>query len=67
LYCVFNYQSRSTTFILYSMVEKENPNSVTDAGEGALCVRTAIYGAYLNVKINARGLKDKVIAEKLVA
>jgi glutamate formiminotransferase/formiminotetrahydrofolate cyclodeaminase len=53
--------------IAQAMVEKGNPNSVTDAGVGALCIRTAIYGAYLNVKINASGLKDKVIAEKLVA
>ena len=49
------------------MVEKGNPNSVTDAGVGALCIRAAIYGAYLNVKINASGLKDKIVAEKLVA
>ena len=52
--------------IAQAMVEKGNPNSVTDAAVGALCVRTAIYGAYLNVKINASGLKDKVVAEKLV-
>ena len=53
--------------IAQAMVEKGNPNSVTDAGVGALCIRTAIYGAYLNVKINASGLKDKIVAEKLVA
>jgi len=53
--------------IAQAMVEKGNPNSVTDAGVGALCIRTAIYGAYLNVKINASGLKDKSTAEKLVA
>ena len=53
--------------IAQAMVEKGNPNSVTDAGVGALCIRTAIYGAYLNVKINASGLKDKSMAEKLVA
>jgi glutamate formiminotransferase/formiminotetrahydrofolate cyclodeaminase len=53
--------------IAQAMVDKGNSNSVTDAGVGALCIRTAIYGAYLNVKINASGLKDKVIAEKLVA
>ena len=52
--------------IAQAMVEKGNPNSVTDAGVGALCIRTAIYGAYLNVKINASGLKDKIVAEKLV-
>jgi glutamate formiminotransferase/formiminotetrahydrofolate cyclodeaminase len=52
--------------IAQAMVEKGNPNSVTDAGVGALCIRTAIYGAYLNVKINASGLKDKIIADAMV-
>jgi glutamate formiminotransferase/formiminotetrahydrofolate cyclodeaminase len=52
--------------IAQAMVEKGNPNSVTDAGVGALCIRTAIYGAYLNVKINASGLKDKTIADAMV-
>lgn len=45
--------------IIEAMVESGNPNSVTDAGVGALCVRSAVIGAYLNVKINASGLKDK--------
>lgn len=50
-----------------AMIKEGNPNSVTDAGVGALCIRTAVYGAYLNVKINAGGLKDKAIAEKLLS
>jgi glutamate formiminotransferase/formiminotetrahydrofolate cyclodeaminase len=41
------------------MADVGNPNSVTDAGVGALCARTAVIGAHLNVKINAGGLKDK--------
>lgn len=49
-----------------AMVEQGNPNSVTDAAVGALCTRSAIYGAYLNVKINASGLKDKQLAEQLI-
>ena len=52
--------------LIEAMVEKGNPNSVTDAGVGALCVRSAIMGAYLNVKVNASGLKDKVFLEKLM-
>ncbi len=48
------------------MVEIGNPNSVTDAGVGALAARSAIVGAYLNVKINASGLKDKVIAQQIL-
>lgn len=52
--------------IIKAMVETGNPNSVTDAGVGALCARSAIIGAFLNVKINASGLEDKVIAAKLI-
>lgn len=50
--------------MIQKMAEIGNPNSVTDAGVGALCARTAVYGAYLNVKINLGGLKDKDYVEK---
>jgi glutamate formiminotransferase/formiminotetrahydrofolate cyclodeaminase len=49
------------------MAEVGNPNSVTDAGVGALCARSAVMGAYLNVKINAAGLDDKTYVEKVLA
>ncbi len=52
--------------ILKEMAEKGNPSSVSDAGVGALAARAAVRGAYLNVKINAAGLKDREIAEKLL-
>jgi len=45
--------------IIKAMVETGNPNSITDAGVGALCARSAVMGAFLNVKVNAAGLKDK--------
>ena len=45
-----------------SMVETGNPNSITDAGVGALCARSAVYGAYFNVKINLTSLHDKNFA-----
>jgi glutamate formiminotransferase/formiminotetrahydrofolate cyclodeaminase len=45
--------------VIRAMAETGNPNSVTDAGVAALCARTAVLGAYLNVKINASGYKDK--------
>ncbi|WP_184548881.1 glutamate formimidoyltransferase [Mucilaginibacter sp. FT3.2] len=45
--------------VIKAMVEIGNPNSVTDAGVAALCVRTAVLGAFMNVKINASGYKDK--------
>jgi glutamate formiminotransferase/formiminotetrahydrofolate cyclodeaminase len=50
-----------------AMAETGNPNSVTDAGVGALCARTAVMGAHLNVKINASGLKDRSFADDILA
>lgn len=52
--------------LLEAMVESGNPNSVSDAGVGALAVRAAVLGAMLNVKINAAGLKDREAAAQLV-
>lgn len=49
-----------------SMAEKGNPNSVSDAGVGALALLAGIRGAHLNVKINAAGLEDKAWAEKIL-
>jgi glutamate formiminotransferase/formiminotetrahydrofolate cyclodeaminase len=43
-----------------------NPNSLSDAGVGALCARTAVYGAYLNVRINAGGLTDKTYSSDII-
>jgi glutamate formiminotransferase/formiminotetrahydrofolate cyclodeaminase len=53
--------------LIAEMAEKGNPNSVSDAGVGALCARSAVYGAYLNVKINASSLSDKDKATAYIA
>ena len=45
--------------IIKAMAEIGNPNSVSDAGVGALCARTAVMGAFMNVRINASGYDDK--------
>ena len=50
-----------------AMAAEGNPNSVSDAGVGALAARSAVLGACLNVKINAVGLKDKANAAELIA
>ncbi|MBQ5979138.1 MAG: glutamate formimidoyltransferase [Bacteroidales bacterium] len=50
-----------------AMATEGNPNSVSDAGVGALAARSAVLGACLNVKINAVGLKDKEKAATLIA
>jgi glutamate formiminotransferase/formiminotetrahydrofolate cyclodeaminase len=52
--------------VIKAMAEIGNPNSASDAGVGALCARTAVYGAYLNVRINASGLDDKAYAEEKI-
>ena len=60
-----------TSFKVYEiakeMVIKGNPNSITDAAVGALCAKTAIAGAYLNVKINISGFENKDLANQLLA
>lgn len=51
--------------MLETMVKIGNPNSVTDAAVGALCVNTAIKGAFLNVKVNLVGFEDKAFIEDI--
>ncbi|MDE6811452.1 MAG: cyclodeaminase/cyclohydrolase family protein, partial [Muribaculaceae bacterium] len=53
--------------LIRKMVDDGNQSSITDAGVGALAVRAAIRGAFLNVKINAGGLKDRAKAEELIS
>ncbi len=52
--------------VMHTMAETGNPNSVSDAGVGALCARTAVEGAFLNVKINAPGCDDKTFADEIL-
>ncbi|MBK9735410.1 MAG: glutamate formimidoyltransferase [Saprospiraceae bacterium] len=58
--------SLMTMDLIKQMAIKGNPNSVSDAGVGALCARTAIQGAYLNVKINCSGFDDKAFVDKSI-
>ncbi|MGN6637427.1 MAG: glutamate formimidoyltransferase [Mucilaginibacter sp.] len=58
------YQSME---VIRAMAETGNPNSITDAGVAALCARTAVSGAFLNVKINASGYHDKTYANEILA
>jgi glutamate formiminotransferase / formiminotetrahydrofolate cyclodeaminase len=50
-----------------AMASFGNPNSVTDAGVGAIAARAGVRGAFLNVKINVSSLNDKALAVKLVS
>lgn len=52
--------------VIRAMAETGNPNSVSDAGVGALCARAAVMGAFMNVRINAAGYDDKSFVEEIV-
>jgi len=52
--------------VIKAMAEIGNPNSVTDAGVGALAARSAVMGAYLNVKINSADLDDKKYVDDIL-
>ena len=45
--------------VIKAMAATGNPNSISDAGVGALCARSAVMGAFMNVRINAAGYDDK--------
>jgi len=52
--------------VVRAMAEIGNPNSVSDAGVGALAIKTAVMGAHLNVKINIAVLDDKEFTERIL-
>ena len=53
--------------VIKAMAETGNPASVSDAGVGALCARTAVMGAFMNVRINASGYDDKNFVNEIIA
>ena len=63
-------RTMATTFETYALLrdvaEKGNPASVSDAGVGAYAAFAAIGGAFLNVRINAAGIKDEEKKAKLL-
>lgn len=52
--------------LIEAMATNGNPNSVSDAGVGAMCARTAVLGAGLNVRINAAAYSDKTFVETVL-
>ena len=53
--------------VMQAMMKEGLPNSLSDAGVGVLCARTAVIGAYFNVRINAKDIKDKDFVNKILA
>jgi glutamate formiminotransferase/formiminotetrahydrofolate cyclodeaminase len=52
--------------LIKSMANTGNPNSVSDAGVGALCARSAVMGAFLNVKINCASYEDVNFVNQII-
>ncbi len=52
--------------VMKAMADIGNPNSITDAAVGALCARTAVMGAFLNVKINCGDCEDKAFVNDIL-
>jgi len=53
--------------VIMAMAAGGNPNSVSDAGVGALCARSAVIGAFMNVRINAAGYENKDFVNDIIA
>ena len=52
--------------VMLEMAKKGLQNSLSDAGVGVLCAKTAVTGAYFNVRINAKDIKDKIFADAIL-
>jgi len=59
-------ESLKTFEVIKAMAKIGNPNSITDAGVGALCARAAVHGAFMNVKVNTGDLTDKKFVAKVL-
>ena len=53
--------------VMQAMMKDGLKNSLSDAGVGVLCAKTAVLGAYFNVKINAKDIKDRSFADEILA
>ena len=53
--------------VMIEMMKNGIKNSLSDAGVGVLCAKTAVTGGYFNVRINAKDIKDRIFAEEIIA
>ena len=53
--------------VAQTMLKEGLQSSLSDAGVGILCARAAVVGAYFNVRINAKDIKDRAFAESILA
>ena len=52
--------------VMHAMLKDGLQSSLSDSAVGILCAKTAVFGAYFNVKINAKDLKDRAFAEDIL-
>lgn len=52
--------------VMQAMLKDGMQTSLSDAGVGILCAKAAVTGAYFNVKINAKDIKDRTFADDLL-
>ena len=53
--------------VMQAMLQDGLKNSLSDAGVGVLCARAAVIGAYFNVRINAKDIKDRDFATAILS
>jgi len=53
--------------VMQAMAQSGLKSSISDAGVGALCARTAVMGAFLNVKINVSGVDDQAFVNEMLS
>ncbi|MBT8262500.1 MAG: glutamate formimidoyltransferase [Bacteroidia bacterium] len=52
--------------VMQAMLKEGLQTSLSDAGVGVLCARAAVIGAYFNVRINAKDIKDRKFALEIL-
>lgn len=52
--------------VMQAMMKEGMQSSLSDAAVGILCAKTAVTGAFFNVRINAKDIKDRVFADDII-
>jgi len=65
------FQVMQTAFdsieVMEAMLKDGIQNSLSDAAVGVLCAKTAVTGAFFNVRINAKDIKDRNFSNEIIA
>jgi len=53
--------------VMQAMIKDGMQSSLSDGGVGILCARASVLGAYFNVRINAKDIKDRDFAKTILS